>query len=85
MDSENEKDSLEFTPEMMLADLLREIREGKYKDDPPCKAVVLLLWDEPDGNYQTSFWNAGMSTSQLLALLAVNNHKLLRLISGGEY
>ena len=72
---ENEpKDSMDVTPEMALADALKEMREDKYDvpgmKGPPSKAIVILLWDD-DGMYYRRFYNAGMKCSEIIALLEI--------------
>ncbi len=68
-------DSLDITPENALLEALELARTQK-----PDKCLVLMLWDS-DGNYDTKFINAGMKTSECVALLAVNQQKFVNLMS----
>lgn len=75
-------DSLDFTPEMATQGALREL-SGKWKDNPPSKALLIYLWDD-DANYGTSFFNAGLTTSQCVALLARMQYDFLKRLAGDE-
>lgn len=73
-------DSLDITPEMMLRDALEEL-QTKFGEKPPTKALVIMLWD--DGReYDTRFYNAGMKTSELIALVECQKRIFLDLLYG---
>jgi hypothetical protein len=69
-------DSLDITPENALIDALESARAER-----PDKCLILFLWDD-GGRYDTRFFNAGMSSSQCVALLALNQAKFERLMLG---
>ena len=69
------RDSLDVTPENALRDAL-----ARAAKEEPDKAFVILLWDE-GGKYETGFHNAGLKTSEAVALLEVMKSRLLGLMS----
>lgn len=71
-------DALDQTPEYVLETALAECASSV---NPPDKCLVLFLWDDR-GIYDTRFFNAGMSSSQCVALLAVNQAKFIELMRG---
>ncbi len=80
-EAEDKRDSLDFTPQMALDDVQKDIN-GAWKDRPPSKALFILLWDDEPNQYSTSFFNAGMKSSECIALLEKIKHDFLRLLSG---
>lgn len=68
-------DSLDVTPSRVLEDALRNVSNDP---EPANKALVILLKDEPDGEYLTQFYNAGMKCSEIVALLEVMKLRVLR-------
>jgi hypothetical protein len=66
--SEETFDSYEYTPERLIRRVL-ETDLPTYKDNPPSKAVVIFLWDEPEGNYDVTSFRAGLRSSELISLL----------------
>lgn len=79
-EGDEERDSLDFTPQMALNDVQKNLN-GRWKDNLPTKALVILLWDD-DSSYSTSFFNAGLSTSQCVALLAKMQYDFLKILTG---
>lgn len=77
-----EPDAADFTPGRMLTDVEKRI-ETEFSDNPPSKAIVVLLWDDDDG-YRTQFYNAGLKCSEALALLEVEKQKFLKMLCGEE-
>lgn len=67
-------DSLDITPENGLRQALERV-----KKEQPTKAFVILLWDD-NYDYHTAFHNAGMKTSEAIALLEVMKRRLLDLM-----
>lgn len=70
-------DSLDQTPLSVLENAAKEA----VGPDAPDKCLVLFLWTE-GGKYGTRFFNAGMSSSECIALLAVNQAKFIELMKG---
>ncbi len=68
-------DSMDITPEMALTDALSMARS-----ESPDKCLVLFLWDG-DSKYDTRFFNAGMSLSQMVSLLEVNKAKFINMMT----
>lgn len=67
-------DSLDQTPQMALRDAL-----SCADAEQPDKCLILFLWDA-DGKYDTKFFNSGLSASQAVSLLAVNQSKFIELM-----
>ena len=72
------QDSMDWTPEMALDAGLEQT-----KKEQPSAAMVILLWNE-GGSYDTSYYNSGMKTSEMLALLEVAKSRILRLMDGED-
>jgi len=64
------RDSKDFTPMQIMLEAVEDLRLPAHN-----KALVILLKDT-DGDYFTSFRNAGMSATEAIALLARMQHKL---------
>lgn len=56
------------TPVDTLEDSLQRVRDGKWKDR---SKVVVISLDDKDGDYNASWIQCGMKTSELLALFAI--------------
>lgn len=85
-DPEENKDSLDYTPRMGLEQALKALEPGGHLNFPeeggePTKMFAIFLWDEPDGNYHTSFANTGMKTSEVIALLEVMKARMMMTIA----
>jgi hypothetical protein len=76
-----ERDSLDYTPEMAVREAIADL-EGKYAKDLPSRALVIMLWDDKPGQYETTFWNAGLSSSQAIALLEKTKMEFLSYLCG---
>lgn len=74
-------DSLDITPELALQDALRDLREhhGKRPEGMPDKALIVFLWDD-NSAYGTRFYNAGMKSSECVALLEVMKARFVNMI-----
>lgn len=68
-------DSMDSTPLSVLEEAARQAAGS----DAPDKCLVLFLWTE-GGKYDTRFFNAGMSSSECISLLAVNQSKFIRIM-----
>jgi hypothetical protein len=68
-------DSTSYTPEQMLESAMEDIK----KEGSANKAILITL-DDTDNQYNTHFWNAGMSATQIIALLEVSKVKMLQLM-----
>ncbi len=64
-----------MTPERALEEALARVRTDA--DGPPSKALILLLWDDKPHQYWTAFYNAGMSTSEMVSLCEVHKQRCL--------
>lgn len=67
------QDGTMMSPTDALEGCLKDIASG---DVDPTKLLIISL-DDRDGSYQTSFWQAGMSCSQMVALLEVMKHVII--------
>lgn len=65
------------TPEEILNMALRELASGEVK---ATKAIVLLLDDSAPGSYLLRFRNAGLATSEILAIAARLQHIVNRMM-----
>lgn len=74
--SDDERSSLDYTPLAILAETTEEVRES---EEPPTKALIILLWDD-DGEYSIGFRNAGLSCTQGIALCEVMKQKFLAIM-----
>ena len=70
---EKSDDANHWAPQDMLKDALKEYEEGR----PHSKALLLML-DESGGKYSISYGNAGLSASQIIALMRVAETIFLR-------
>lgn len=71
------EDSLDCTPRMAVEISLRDL--DKWNQEPrgePSKALIIFLWDD-DGQYNTRFANAGMKTSEMVALCEIMKDRFL--------
>ena len=74
--AEHQCNSTLWTPEDALRDALATVQaDGKWAGWP--KLVVLAL-DDRDGAYHSAYVNAGMQSSEMLALLRVIEARLLK-------
>lgn len=64
-------DSMDITPEMSLREAL-----GRARTEQPNASLTIFLWNE-GAEYNTAFYNAGMSTSQMVSLLEVIKHRVI--------
>lgn len=72
------EDSYDATPAMALADAQRDL--GLYRRGPrgePDKCLVLFLWTN-EYQYTTRFTNAGMTCSEMIALLEIQKQRIHR-------
>lgn len=73
-------DSMDATPEIALREGLADIERYRSEErGEPSKCLVLFLWDD-DGRYDTRFINAGMKTSEMIALMEIvkqRTHKIM--------
>jgi len=68
-------DSTRQTPEMIFNEAISYIgKEGAFKDGT--KALVLML-DDTDGNYNVSWINANMKSSECMALCETAKYRFL--------
>lgn len=63
-------DSMDWTIPQVLS-------EVAAIDPEPENLLVIALWNG-HGNYDTKFWNVGMKTSEMIALLEITKVKLSR-------
>lgn len=69
------EDARGWTPEEMLKDTVREWEEGKLPMRPN-KGIVILL--EKREGYDTMWRQAGMSDSEIVALLEIVKQEIIR-------
>ncbi|QJI53341.1 hypothetical protein vBAcoSR7M_19 [Alteromonas phage vB_AcoS-R7M] len=68
--SEKSKSSLHTSPEDALKDALDTLgNEGAFKN---CKKLLILALDDTEGNYNISYINAGMKSSEMVALCDIS-------------
>lgn len=68
--SERSKSSLHTSPEDALKDALDELgKRGAFKDG---KKLLILALDDTEGNYNISYINAGMKSSEMVALCDIS-------------
>lgn len=70
-------DNAEITPLECLEDAASEIRE---MDDPPGSVMVIAL-KKGGGVYNTSWWAADLSSTEMIALMRKIEHDLLHEMS----
>lgn len=93
MDNDPEKyepDAMDVTPERLLDEALRDVRDPNYFQDedgkpcgPPDKAFLILLWDS-DKNYGNRYRNSGMKLSEIVSLLEIVKQRLVLAIIDPE-
>ena len=66
-----ESSSLDITPQMAAEDTLSRVIA-----EHPTKLFAILLWDD-HGEYTTGFQNAGLSMSQIVALLDITKARII--------
>lgn len=66
-------DAMDKTPETAMLDGLARCKAEK----PPNKAIAILLWDE-GGDYNTKFFNSGMTYPEIVALTEFIKFNLLK-------
>lgn len=79
-DNPEEGDSYDWTPEMIAQQAVKRCQA----EDPPSKALVILLWDEKESQYDTGFFNSGMKLSEVVALIEYVKHDILRTMQEKE-
>lgn len=62
---------------MKPTDALEECRKDLESGETTANKLIIISLDDRDGSYQTSFWQAGMSCSQMVALLEVMKHVII--------
>lgn len=68
--SEKSRSSLHTSPEQALRDGLDELgKRGAFKSG---KKLLILALDDTDGKYDVSFINAGMKSSEVVALCEIS-------------
>ena len=72
-------DANHASPEMALEDVLRDFREGKRK---ATKAIVITL-DSSGDKYEVHWYQAGMKTSEIVALLEYTKADMIGLMNEG--
>ena len=69
-------DSMDCTIPQMLKEV-QGISDDQTSKDCPDGMMVIALWNAK-GNFDTKFWNVGMKTSEMVALLEVQKQKLIK-------
>ena len=64
-------------------EMIREVAELCNSKECPDKILVIALWDEKEENYDTKFWNVGMTVSEMIALMEIQKAKLLQYMERG--
>lgn len=76
---EYNKNSMSWSAGDCLQEARKDIEEyGKYN------GVIFLAVDSKTGGYTTQFWNAGMSCSEVVALLEWIKYRMLKMIDDSE-
>lgn len=65
---EKTNNALHSSPESVLDDGLQRVMGGTWKDR---SKVVVIALDDKDGDYNASWIQCGMKTSELLALFSI--------------
>jgi hypothetical protein len=71
--------SRHVSPEQCLEDALDDLRTGKRTGVRKC---MVLFLDDSDGQYTNGFRNAGMSCSEMVALLTITATDVQRTMRG---
>jgi len=67
-----------WTPKQMLEDAISDIENKTDQVAAKAKKAFVVFLDDSDGQYATNFYNAGMSHSQIVALIEAMKIQLLR-------
>jgi hypothetical protein len=78
--AEQTEDALFYTPLMVLEDAIKDIKEGRR--DP--NKILIIMLDDRDNRYKTTWYNGGMSFSRMLALVEVFKARLIKDWHDGE-
>ena len=75
--AEKMDDALLWSPKQALEDALSDVgvRGGAFKD---CKKILILALDETDGQYHINYIQAGMKSSECMALCEASKTIFLR-------
>ena len=71
-------DSLDWTPEMALDAAKKTVVEKQ-----PDAALVILLWNQ-NTEYETQFFNCGLSMADVVALLEIQKNRIFDLMAKGH-
>lgn len=59
-----------------ISQALKEVGDIPENKSPDCM-LIIALWNS-NGNFDSKFWNVGMKTSEMIALLEVQKQKLMK-------
>lgn len=71
---EHNNDAKSYGPEDALEEALADLREGKRK----ANKILILFLHSGDQKYTINWQQAGMSASEMVALLTLMQHKIIR-------
>lgn len=63
-----------ITPEMLLIEILTNIRAGR-ETSPKC---VVIMLDNDEDKFDTRYINAGMRTNEIMAVCEITKQKMLK-------